>query len=121
MISIDSFLSYFETLSTGSGLWNPLVWGVVIVIAFLIIYILRGFGKKGYKTDTEQTKVFLSGNPEYDKEKMHVKASNVYWGFLESLKWIYKVLEKMHTGNVSDYVLWFMVIMGLFFIILVVI
>jgi hypothetical protein len=121
MISIDSFLSYLETLSTGSGLWNPLVWGIVIVIAFLIIYILRGFGKKGYKKETEQTKVFLSGNPEYEKEKMHVKANNVYWGFLESLKWVYNVLEKMHTGNISDYILWFMVIMGLCFIIMVVI
>ena len=115
MISIYDFL---EKLTTDSGLWNPLVWGVAIVIAFLIIYILRGFGKKGCKEETEQTKVFLSGNPEYEKEKMHVKASNVYWGFMESLKWVYKVLEKMHTGNVSDYVLWFVVIMGIFFVIL---
>ena len=118
MISIDSFLSFLKTLWTGSGLWNPLVWGVAIVIAFLIIYILRGFGKKGCKEETEQTKVFLSGNPEYEKEKMHVKASNIYWGFMESLKWVYKVLEKMHTGNVSDYVLWFVIIMGIFFVIL---
>lgn len=121
MISIDSFLSFLEslwkTLWTGSGLWNPLVWGVAIVIAFLIIYILRGFGKKEYKEETEQTKVFLSGNPELEKEEMHVKASNVYWGFMESLKWVYKVLDKMHTGNVTDYVLWFIVIMGIFFII----
>jgi C4-dicarboxylate transporter len=115
MISIYDFL---EKLTTDSGWWNPLVWSVVIVIAFLIIYIIRGFGKKGYKEETEQTKVFLSGNPEYEKEKMHVKASNVYWGFMESLKWVYKVLEKMHTGNVSDYVLWFVVIIGVLFIIM---
>ena len=114
MISIYDFL---EKLTTDSGWWNPLVWGIVIVIAFLIIYVIRGFGKKEYKEGTEQTKVFLSGNPEYEKEKMHVKASNVYWGFMESLKWVYKVLEKMHTGNVSDYVLWFVIIMGIFFII----
>jgi hypothetical protein len=115
MISLDSFL---RTLWTGSGLWNPLVWGISIIIAFLIIYIIRGFGKKGYKKDTEQTKSFLSGNPEYEKEKMHVKGSNVYWGFTESLKWVYKILDNMHTGNVSDYVLWFLIITGLFFIIL---
>lgn len=114
MISIYDFL---EKLTTDSGWWNPLVWGIVIVIAFLIIYVIRGFGKKEYKEGTEQTKVFLSGNPEYEKEKMHVKASNVYWGFMESLKWVYKILEKMHTGNVSDYVLWFIVIIGVLFII----
>lgn len=110
--------SLIETFKTGSGLWNPLVWGIVIVIVFLIIYIIRGIGKKDYKKDTEQTKVFLSGNPEYEKEKMHIKASNVYWGFLEFFKGVYKFLDKMHTENVSDYVLWFVIIMGIFFIIL---
>ncbi len=115
MISIYDFI---ETLTTDSGFWNPLIWGVAIVIAFLIVYIIRGFGNKGYKKETEQTKVFLSGNPEYKEEKMHVKASNLYWGFTESLKWVYKVLDKMHTGNVSDYVLWFVIIMGTLFIIL---
>ena len=65
-----------------------------------------------------KTKVFLSGNPEYEKELMHIKGSNVYWGFLESLKWVYKIFDKMHTGNVSDYILWFVIIMGVFFILL---
>ena len=110
------FESFLETFETGSGLWNPLVWGLIMIIAFLVIYILRGFGKTGHKKDTEQTKVFLSGNPELEKEQMHVKASNVYWGFLESLKWVYKALDKMHTGNVSDYILWFLIIMGLLFV-----
>ena len=106
-----------ETFKTGSGLWNPLVWGVIILIAFLIVYILRGFGKKEFKEKTEQTKVFLSGNPEPEKEQMHVKASNIYWGFLETLKWLYNGLDKMHNGNVSDYILWFVVILGILFVI----
>jgi len=105
------------TLETGSGFWNPLIWGIAIVVAFLIMYIVRGFGKKEYKEKTEQTQVFLSGNPEYDKEKMHIKGSNVYWGFTETLRWVYKVLEKMHTGNVSDYVLWFVIVLAVIFII----
>jgi len=122
MIDFD-FNTFIKTLETGlrdfnSGLWNPLVWGIAIVIAFLIIYIIRGFGKTGHKEQTEQTKVFLSGNPELEKEKMHVGGSNVYWGFLDSFKWLYKVLDKMHTGNVSDYILWFVVIMGILFIVM---
>ncbi len=111
---LDQIISTFET---GSGFWNPLVWLTAIVIAFLVIYILRGFGKKEYKKGTDQTQVFLSGNPEYDKEKMHVKGANLYWGFSESLKWFYNALKKFHTGNVSDYVLWFVVIMGILFLI----
>ena len=106
---------------TNSGFWNPLVWITAFVIAFLLIYIIRGLGKKEYKEGTEQTKVFLSGNPELEKEQMHVKGANVYWGFIDSMKWVYKAFEKMHNGNVSDYVLWFVVIMGIVFVMLVVI
>ena len=110
--------SFLETLQTDFGFWNPLIWVLAFVICFLVIYILRGFGRSDYKQNTEQTKVFLSGNPEGEKENLHIKGSNVYWGFTESLKWVYKLLDKMHTGNVSDYVLWFVIILGILFIIL---
>ena len=112
------FQDLLKTLGTDSGFWNPLIWLVIIVIAFLIVYIIRGRGKNEFKKQTEQTKVFLSGNPELEKEQMHVKASNVYWGFMESFKWLYNGLEKMHTGNVSDYILWFVIILGVLFLIL---
>ena len=49
---------------------------------------------------------------------MHVGGSNVYWGFTESLKWLYGSLEKMHTGNASDYILWFVIILGVMFLII---
>jgi len=44
------FESLLNTFETGSGFWNPIVWLVVIII----------------------------GNPEYSKEKMHIKGSNLY-------------------------------------------
>jgi len=114
MSLLDSLL---ETFKTGSGFWNPIVWIVVIIVAFLIIFIIRGLGKKEYKKDTEQVKSFLSGNKEYEKEKMHVKSSNIYWGFTESLKWVFDILHKMHTGSVNDYILWFVVMMAILFLI----
>ena len=110
MISIESFL---ETFQTGSGFWNPIVWIIAILISFLIVLIVRGFGRKDFKDKTGQTQAFLSGNPEYEKEVMHIKGGNVYWGFTESMKWIIDGLEKMHTGNVSDYVLSFIIIMAI--------
>ena len=112
---LDPFL---KTLQTDSGFWNPILWGFAFVIIFLIAYILRGFGKQGYKEKTEQTKAFLSGNPEYTKEQMHIKGSNLYWGFMEVMKFAYNKLNKMHNGNTSDYILWFVIIMGIFFIVL---
>ncbi len=114
MFSLESLL---ETLKTGSGFWNPIVWVVAITIIFLLVYVLRGLGKKEYKKETGQTQAFLSGNPEYEKELMHVKSSNMYWGFTETMKSIYTVLKKMHNGNASDYVLWFLIIMAVVFVI----
>ena len=105
------------TIETGSGFWNPIIFVIEIVVTFLLIYIIRSFGKKGYKKDTEQIKSFLSGNPEYPKEKMHIKASNLYWGFTTNLKGLYALLRKMHTGNTSDYVLWFVIILAIFLVI----
>ena len=119
MSFIDSLSQLYNTLNTDSGFWNPLVWITAFVIIFLVAYTLRGYGNKSYKKNTEQTKVFLSGNPEFDdKEKMHVKASNLYWGFTETLKGVYKLLDRMHNGNTSDFILWFVVILGIFFIVL---
>ena len=116
---VDSLGQLYKTLETGSGFWNPLIWLTAFVIIFLVIYILRGYGNKSYKKGTEQTKAFLSGNPEFDdKEQMHVKAKNVYWGFTETLKGLYKVLDRMHNGNTSDFILWFVVILGIFFIVI---
>ena len=113
MLPLETF---WETLKTGSGFWNPVVWVVAIVIIFLLVYILRGFGKKEYKKETKQTQAFLSGNPEYEKEDMHVKGSNMYWGFTETLKSVYNVLKRMHNGNASDYVLWFLIILAVLFV-----
>jgi len=106
------------TLGTGSGFWSPLIWGLAILLISLIAYTVRSFGKKDYKEKTGKTQAFLSGNPEYEKEQMHVKGSNMYWGFMESMKWIYDALNKMHNGNISDYVLWFVIIMAVMFVII---
>jgi len=106
------------TLESGSGFWNPLLWILVLVITFLLFYGIRGFGKSTYKKGTEQTKVFLSGNKETTPEEMHIKASNLYWGFTTSMKSLYSVLRKMHSGNTSDYILCFVLVLAVLFLIL---
>ena len=45
------------TIETGSGFWNPIIWVIAIVVGFLLIYILRSFGNKTFKKETEQVKV----------------------------------------------------------------
>jgi uncharacterized ion transporter superfamily protein YfcC len=114
---LNQLYNLFKTIKTGSGFWNPLILVLIIILVFLILYVIRSYGKKDYKKETEQTKVFLSGNIELDNENVHVKASNMYWGFLESFKWLYKWLKKMHSGNTSDYVLWFVIVIGILFVV----
>jgi len=109
------------SLDIGNVFWTPLIWIAAAAVTYLVIYYIRGFGKEDYKEKTGQTQAFLSGNPEYEKEQMHIQASNIYWGFLESLGWFYKILKKMHNGNVSDYILWFVIVMASLFILVVVI
>ena len=106
------------TLETGNGFWNPLIWILILLIAFLLFYGIRGFGKGIYKKGTEQTKAFLSGNKEAAPEDMHIKASNLYWGFTTSMKALYSGLRKMHTGNTSDYLLWFLVVLAVLFLVI---
>lgn len=104
-----------KTLQTGSGFWNPIIWIFVIIIVFLIVYIIRGFGERGYKKGTEQVKPFISGNPS---KKLHIKATNIYWGFMEGLKGYYDIAMKAHTGIINDYVLWFIGMMAILFVII---
>ncbi len=116
------FDQLFETLDTGNGYWNPWIWILSFIIVFLVIYILRGIGNTSYKRGTEQTKVFLSGNPEYgNKEELHIKASNIYWGWLEATGWFITLLKKMHTGRINDYILWFTFVAAILMILIVVI
>jgi hypothetical protein len=104
------------TLEPGEGYWTPILWLIVIAVAFLVVYLIRSFGRKDFNATKGKTQSFLSGNPEYEKEKMHIPSKNLYWGFLESMKWIYDGLNKMHNGFVGDYILWFVVVMGILFI-----
>jgi Na+/H+ antiporter NhaC len=108
---IDSLLNTFDT---GNGFWNPVIWIVSFFVIFLIIYILRGIGNKDNKENSEQTKVLPSGKPGYKKDKL--PASNLYWGWMESMKWFIDSLKRMHNGDLGDYVLWFVIVMGILFL-----
>ena len=107
---IDMLLKTFDT---GSGVWQPLLWGITFVVALLLVYVVRMLGKKTYKQGTDQEKVFLSGNVTYDQEHMHIKAGNLYWGFMKSFDGIYQILRRMHNGDVNDYVLWFIAVLAI--------
>jgi len=108
------------TLVTGTGFWNPLAWILGLIVAFIIAWIIYSLGEKGFKQGTAQAEPFISGNPEPEKGMVHVRAGNLYWGYMEALKGYYDRLVPIHTGNLHDYVLWFLGITALFLVLVVV-
>ncbi|MCK5242333.1 hydrogenase [bacterium] len=106
-------MEYMTTLSSGSGFWHPLLWLTAFVVVVVLAVIIRSFGARKYKMDTEQTKPFLSGNDESDPNEIHVRAGNLYWGYLETLKGYYEKMISLHTGNPADYLLWLFGVLAL--------
>lgn len=97
-----------ENLFTGSGFWNPLIWVIAFIVSLLIVLFIRSLGKRDFRKDTEQVTPFLSGMP-YDEKQAWVRSSNLYWGFVEAMKGYYSIARKFHSGDIRDYIMWFVV------------
>jgi uncharacterized membrane protein len=108
-----------SALTYGYAVWAPIVWIIALVVIGVMVLIWRSRGQKSYKKGTAQTDVFLSGVKVPSEEERHVKADNIYWGFFEALKGLYRTLMKPHTGIVNDYILWFVAILAITILILV--
>jgi len=105
---------------SGYAFWNPLIWIIVFLVMAIIVYFFRRRGQKGYKKDTDQARIFLSGEEVPAAEERHIRVGNIYWGFFETLKEYYKQMVRVHTGIINDYILWFVAVTVVSAIILVV-
>ena len=85
------------TLYTGSGAWNPLLWLIAFAVACGVAWYIRSFGRKDFREGL-QAEPFISGNEEPEDGGGHIPASNLYWGFLESLKGYY---NRIISGNIQ--------------------
>jgi uncharacterized membrane protein len=108
-----------SVLSYGYAVWVPIVWIIALIVIGIMVLIWRNRGQKGYKEGTSQADIFLSGAKVPSEEERHVKAENIYWGFFESLKGLYRAMMKPHTGIVNDYLLWLVGILAIIILILV--
>ena len=109
-------MSMAWTLTTGSGTWTPLLWLLAFVVALGIAWAIRSRGRKDFR-DGAGLKPFISGNEEPENGGGHVPASNLYWGFLESLKGYYARVVPLHTGVPTDYVAWLLGVMALMLVV----
>jgi ABC-type uncharacterized transport system fused permease/ATPase subunit len=100
--------SIFSKAAEGGVIWNPLLLLLILVIISLIIYLFgKLFFNDEYNKDSGQVKPFNSGNVE--EMRYTVKAENLYWGFRDALKSYYKTLNRMHTGDLTDYIKWWVI------------
>ena len=105
-----------QTLTTGSGTWNPLLWLLAFVVALGIAWLIRTRGRKDFRPG-DGLKPFISGNDEPADGGGHIPASNLYWGFTEAMKAYYQRLVPLHTGVPTDYVAWLLGVMAIMFVI----
>ncbi|MDO8840740.1 MAG: hydrogenase [Methanocalculus sp.] len=95
------------TLITGTGFWNPIIWIVAGIVTSAIAYLIWKMGVSTYQKESQQVKPYLSGNAEPEKNAVHIRGGNLYWGFTEGLKGYYSRLIPLHTGDLNDYMLWY--------------
>ena len=113
-------MDFTPTMTTGSGAWNPLLWLLALAVALGVALAIRSRGRKDFR-EGDGRKPFISGNEEPAAGAGHVPASNLYWGFLESLKGYYARLVPLHTGVPTDYVVWLLAVMALMLVVALII
>jgi Na+/H+ antiporter NhaC len=107
-------------LESGYAFWNPIILIIVFIVVMIVVYVFRRRGQKGYKKDTDQTRIFLCGEEVPEAGERHIRVGNIYWGFFETLKEYYDQILRPHTGIINDYILWFVAITAISVIVLLV-
>ena len=87
--------------------WDPVIWLVLFVIIFVAaaVVILAGKGSRGRVLQEgavveAKYATFFSGEEELYSQ---VGGSDLFWGFKKNWKAYYRVMDKLHSGIVTDY------------------
>lgn len=99
------FEDLLEVMDTGSGVWSPLVFLGGVLIAFLVVFIIMKMGHPGVVATGRKGMPFFSGNVPPDQR---MKGDQLYWGFTEALHTYYERLRLLHSGDLRDYLFWYL-------------
>ena len=89
---------------TGTGMWNAVVFAIVLIVVAIIVRLIRSMGIEGAAKREHGGEPYYFGNEV--PESAHIRASNLYWGFLKTMERYYRPLVGEHTGNVNDFMAW---------------
>ncbi len=89
----------------GAVEWNPLMLVAAFLLIAVIVVLIRMMGPKGAVFKKFRVQPFLSGNKASEKNIVH--ADNFFWGFTEAFKKYYEKMFNIHSGQLNDYLFWF--------------
>ena len=102
--------------------WDPLLWLVLFVVVFVAaaVVIMAGKGSRGRVLEEgavadPKYATFFSGEQELYSQ---VGGSDLFWGFKKNWKAYYRVMDKLHSGIVTDYTNMAVIAVGVFVIVM---
>ena len=103
-------------LESGVGVWSPIEFVIAFLAIAIAVYIMgHALFNSSHKKGMQQ-KPFFCGNVL--PVEAHFPASGLFWGFTQGLKPYYDLVVPGHTGNINDYMSWFVVVAAVMMIVL---
>ena len=97
-----------------SGIWSPISWLCLLMIALLAITVVALSGKydKVSLGDVSDTKyqLFYGGEANFASQ---VGSDDMFWGFKHNWRHYFSFMHELHSGVVNDYALWAVVALAL--------
>ena len=105
-----------EMSFASAGVWSPISWLCLLMIALLAVTIVAIAGK--YDRVSVRTPESLSGKYDlfYGGEETvysQVGGDDLFWGFKHNWRHYFRFMHELHSGVVNDYALWAVVALAL--------
>ena len=103
-----------EPVFTQPGIWTPISWLCLLMIALLSITVVASSAKydavsTGDAADTKY-QLFYGGEANFHSQ---VGSDDLFWGFKHNWRHYFSFMHELHSGVVNDYALWAVVALAL--------
>jgi hypothetical protein len=104
------------------GYYNAFYFTIALGVSMLIAWAIQGWARRRappFDRGVEKGKVYLSGEDEPSNEELHYLGHHLFWGFRQALSPYYKPAKRAHSGILTDYVLWMLLVAGVVLIVMI--